>query len=356
MNILLLTGKFGMGHWSAAQALAAQLEGAGHTVALTDLFHYAMPELAPALYRGFQFLVSRLGGVYNLHHRRTRDEAGEIPLARLLERKVGELAAALRPALILSTHPVCSGAAARYKWVAGSTLPLITCMTDVTDHSEWIHPGTDCYLVPSPDVRKALVDKGVAAGRILVSGVPVKDGFAAARRQDGPRRLLIMGGGLGLMPRRDSFYQALNDLEGVRTTILTGKNQRLYRRLTGRYANLEAVPFTDRVAQYMARSHLMLSKPGGVTCFEAIASRLPMLAWEPFLEQERENARFLVRHGMARVVGKEENACLAAIRQTIYDRPLLAGMEQAMDRLAAGLCRDAVCAAVQIWSEEAVCA
>lgn len=347
MKALILTGKFGMGHWSAAQALAQQLQDEGHQAAVIDLFAYALPELAPSMYRGFQVLVRYMGGVYNLYHRATRNAENEGPLISLLWSRLGGLMGAVRPNVILSTHPVCSCAAARYKRDAGTPVPLITCITDVTSHSEWLHPETDCYLVPSPGVREALAEKGVARTRIVVSGIPVRAGFAAARRQDGPRQLLIMGGGLGLMPRGDAFYEALNGLEGVRTTILTGRNEKLYHRLAGRYAQIEAVPFTDRVPEYMGRAHLMLSKPGGITVFEAIAARLPMLAWEPFLEQERENARFLVQGGMARVAPKEEGACLSAIRETIYDRELLAEMGRAMDRLAGALDGEGVCAAVR---------
>lgn len=357
MEILILTGKFGMGHWSAALSLQEQLKRAGHTAALYDLLAYALPELAPSMYRGFHFLVRRMGQVYNLYHRMTRDAAGGIPLSGLLERKLGRLVAHTRPGLIVSTHPMCSGVVAGYKARTGSPIPLITCITDVTGHSEWIHPGTHRYLVAAPEVRLALEGKGVERGRILVSGIPVQDRFySAARREDGPRELLIMGGGLGLMPRGDAFYEALNALDGVHTTILTGANQRLYHRLAGRYTHLEAVPFTHRVPEYMARAHLMLTKPGGVTVFEAIAARLPLLVWEPFLEQERENARFLMANGMARLAAKEERACLAAIRETIYDRALLSSMEGAMDRLASGLCRDGVCAAVCAAGQEAVCA
>ena len=156
-----------------------------------------------------------------------------------------------------------------------------------------------------------------------------------------------MGGGLGLMPRKDSFYEALNALPGVHTTILTGKNEKLYHRLAGKYLNIEVVAFTDRVADYMARAHLMLSKPGGITTFEAIAARLPMLAWEPFLAQEQENARFLTAHGMARVVPKDESDCLAAIRDCIYDDALLGQMGAAMDRMSTSLRRQAVSLVVE---------
>ena len=357
MEILILTGKFGMGHWSASQSLAGQLEAEGHKAVLVDFFDYALPELAPSMYWGFSFLVTHMGGLYNAYHRLTRNVDNEVPMVSLLRCKLGELLGTVRPDVILSTHPVCSCVVSRYKRDEGGRVPLITCITDVTSHSEWIHPDTDCYLVPSPNVRAALMAKGVDPERILVSGIPVKADFGrTARSQEGSRELLIMGGGLGLMPRNNSFYEALNGLEGVHTTILTGKNDRLYRRLAGRYEQIEAVPFTDRVPEYMGRAHLMLSKPGGITTFEAIAARLPMLAWEPFLEQERENARFLVSHGMARVAAMEEEACLAAIRETIYDRKLLAGMERAMEKMAAELCRNAACAVVSALEREAVCA
>ncbi len=348
MDILIITGKFGMGHWSAAQSLREQLEREGHRAQVVDFFDYALPELAPTMYWGFNFLVTYWGGLYNLFHRMTRNAEGEVPLAAQLTRRLSGLLAAMRPELVLSTHPVCSGVVAQYKLKQGSRLPLVTCMTDVTCHSEWIHPGTDCYMVPSAAVREGLVSKGVDRERIVVSGVPVRTQFSGeARPSSGPRELLIMGGGLGLMPRRDSFYEALNALPNVHTTILTGKNEKLYQRLRGRYENLEAVPFTQEVPRYMGRAHLMLSKPGGITVFEAIAARLPMLAWEPFLEQERENADFLVRHGMARVAAKEESACLAAIRDTIYNEELLAGMERAMEDMAGSLRAASVCSVIR---------
>ena len=96
-----------------------------------------------------------------------------------------------------------------------------------------------------------------------------------------------MGGGLGLLPRKDSFYEALDALPGVRTTLITGGNQKLYDRLHGRYGHIEVLGFTDKVYEYMARADLLLSKPGGITLFETITSELPILAWEPFLQQAK---------------------------------------------------------------------
>lgn len=357
MEILILTGKFGMGHWSAALSIQEQLEREGHQAQVVDFFAYALPETAPALYRGFNLLVTYGGGIYNLFHRMKRNAEGEVPLASQFTRRLAGLLAVTRPDVVVSTHPVCSGVVARYKAERTSALPLVTCVTDITSHSEWIHPGTDRYLVAGEDVKTALVRKGVDAERVTVTGIPVRAQFSSElRRMDGPRQLLIMGGGLGLMPRKDSFYEALNALPGVHTTILTGKNQKLYDCLAGKYENIEVVAFTDRVYEYMGRAHLMLSKPGGITTFEAIAAQLPMLAWEPFLEQERENARFLVAHGLGRVVPKDEEDCLAAIRACIHDDVLLERMSAAMGEMNTALRRQAIGLVIRQLAGQEVCA
>lgn len=54
MKILILTGKFGMGHWSASQSLCQQLTRAfpRAEVRVVDLFAYAMPGASEALYPG----------------------------------------------------------------------------------------------------------------------------------------------------------------------------------------------------------------------------------------------------------------------------------------------------------------
>ena len=79
MEILILTGKFGMGHWSAALSIQEQLEREGHQAQVVDFFAYALPETAPALYRGFNLLVTYGGGIYNLFHRMKRNAEGGGP-------------------------------------------------------------------------------------------------------------------------------------------------------------------------------------------------------------------------------------------------------------------------------------
>ena len=135
MDILILTGKFGMGHLSAANALREQLIQDGHQAHVVDLFEYANPELAPAMYWWFNVLVTYGGVFYNLYHDLTVNDSGDGRGDNLLgglDRLLDEHA----PDVVVSTHPICSAAMARYKEEGPSELPLVTCVTDVTCHRD----------------------------------------------------------------------------------------------------------------------------------------------------------------------------------------------------------------------------
>jgi len=163
VNILILTGKFGMGHWSASQSLRQQLLRAfpGAEVEVLDFVAEAMPNASEAMYKCFNLLVTRGSGLFNLYYKLTQDlPADARPLFEtLFLDKLEELVAARRPDAVIATHPLCARMVSRWKGETGSALPLITCVTDLSSHSEWIHKYTDCYLVGSNDIRSRLADK-----------------------------------------------------------------------------------------------------------------------------------------------------------------------------------------------------
>lgn len=338
MNILIVTGKFGMGHWSASMSLRQQLLRAfpEAQVEVMDLIAYTSHN-SESMYKWFNVLVTRGSGLFNLYYKFTQNkDSDERPLNdEQCPDRVEKLFACKRPDVIIATHPICARIVARWKKETGSNLPMVTCVTDLTSHSEWIHRVTDCYLVGTEEIKERLAAKGVNRDIIFVTGIPVRAEFKLPVHRDHrqQRNLLIMGGGLGMMPRKDSFYEALDTMPGVHTTIITGRNQKLYDRLVGKYENIRVIGFTDRVYEYMAWADLVLTKPGGITMFESIFSELPILAWEPFLEQEKNNARFLVKRGLGRVAAKEPDECLTAIRELIYDDYTLADMSAKMHAL-----------------------
>lgn len=359
MNILILTGKFGMGHWSASQSLRQQLMHSfpDARVEVEDFLAYALPNLAETMYKGFNMVVTHGSPLFNVYYKLTsmsRPDARP-PFEGLLLDKLTELLQKYRPDAVIATHPLCAQLVSRLKEEAGQKgeygldLPLITCVTDVSSHPEWINHNTDCYMVPSKEVRQELAGKGVDPALICVTGIPVREEFRVcqgfqsteAREEDGPpsaddrkgrkREVLIMGGGLGLLPKSAGFYDSLNGIPNTHITIITGHNEKLCRRLQGRWENIDVVGYTAQVWEYMARADLIVTKPGGITLFETIFAQVPILTWPPALQQEKGNARWLAEEGIGWVA--ENKNCAWEIQEILMDEERLSYAQRRMGRL-----------------------
>lgn len=324
MNVLILTGKFGMGHYSVALTLSKQITKAFPTanIQIEDIFEYAVPNCSETIYKAFTLLVKKGSGVYNQYYKFTenrKNHSKSLFLPYFLY-KLEYLINQGNPTVIVSTLPFCSQLVSSYKQKKKKQIPLLTCITDISCHSEWISPHTDVYLVGSKSVKKGLMGKGVNAKQIIVSGIPVKEEFKqeVVLSQSQNRNLLIMGGGLGLLPTSMDFYQKINDMEQVETTVITGNNTKLYQMIYGRFPHIKVIGYTDRVYKYMREADLIVSKAGGITTFEAIFSETPLLVFQPFLQQEKENAAFILNNQIGFVLRQSKEEWLYSIRRILY--------------------------------------
>ena len=61
----------------------------------------------------------------------------------------------------------------------------------------------------------------------------------------------------------------------------------------------------------MQISSVVITKPGGLTVTEALASHLPLILINPIPGQEEENAQFLVENNVGILIKKEDNIARA---------------------------------------------
>lgn len=362
-----------MGHVSVAKSLEEQISGEYKNVSVevVDLVEYTVPKAANLIYGAFGFLAKHGRSLYNFIYKQAgkRDENDWTAFTALSMKKLTALMEDRRPDVVISTLPVCSLLVSKYKErmekKSGSCcgLTLTTCITDISSHSEWIQPNTDFYLVGGELVKRQLVSKGVEEDSIIITGIPVRRAFSetsetavmdnevngiaerldtAARndKKTGEKRLLIMGGGLGLLPRNPAFYEKINRMEGVKTTVITGKNEKLYQMLADRYENIEAIAYTQHVDYYMKRSDVVLTKPGGITLFETIFSGKPILMFAPFLQQEVNNMHFALYNNIGRVLPKRQADWADQIRRLMADDKAIETMTECVETLRAQYRKD----------------
>ena len=336
-----------MGHVKCAEAITEEIYASQPDASVTtvDVMDYLFPHLSKAIYKGFSLLVTKLPGMYNHLNRAAGKHAG-VPMKKTIAAKLDRLIAETQPDLIISNLPVCSKYISAYKELRVCTVPLFTYITDITVHDEWIADKTDLYFVGDESTGNVLISKGVSAEKIVVSGIPVKRVFKSAFK-DGTlkdqekadtgthtkKRLLIMGGGLGLVPGGSRLLKRLNEESCFEVTLIAGRNRSLEKRARRKYKNINVVGFTDKIADYMAAADLVLTKPGGITTFEAIASRTPMHIADPFLEQEMGNARFIESKNIGRVVWSRDCDVASDIINFLKDTALIDTMKENMAKL-----------------------
>jgi processive 1,2-diacylglycerol beta-glucosyltransferase len=188
---------------------------------------------------------------------------------------------------------------------------VVTVVTDYVVHAQWIHPGTDLYLVGSENVREGLVERGVPRHKISVTGIPIRanTGLLGQREalkekwglKPGIPTVLVMTGAQGMMRRPWPLFHTIAS-RPVQGFFLCGKDRALMSRLklwAHRYPEFRIMPFVRIVPELMCVSDVLISKAGGLTTSEALAMELPMIIFHPIPGQEFANRDYLTGSGAA---------------------------------------------------------
>lgn len=261
MNILILTAKCGMGHYSVSTSLKEQLDNKDVNVEIYDLFKVAFPRMQTLIYGTFNFLVSKCSKVYNFFYKFSANDTSA-PLKSFVGKKIEKLIESKSPDIIISTFPVCSKYISAYKKQRNKDIKLYTYITDINVNKEWITDKTDGYFVASEDTKEQLLNHQINSSKIKVVGIPVKNEFKKKLYKEERNEILIMGGGLGLISFMDKEIEKLLLNKDIHITLITGKNQKLFDKYHNRFDNLTVIKYTNEVYKYMERASLIISKAG----------------------------------------------------------------------------------------------
>jgi processive 1,2-diacylglycerol beta-glucosyltransferase len=366
-KILILSGTLGDGHMQAAKAIveASQLYKPGVAVKVIDFMEWIHPRMHVIERYCFKQWLKHFPSLYGYLFQKTR---ADNKISQLLKqfrshtlRRLSMLLQEEKPSVIVSTFPPAAAAVSLLKQKGLTGLPTVTVITDHTDHSYWIHPQTDMYLVGSERVRQALQKKGIPGGNIVVTGIPVRPSYSKTLDKTQLREkfgispssfvVLVAGGGWGMIDK--AFVDLLQPKQfpaNVTFVIICGRNEKLLGSLQEALPEREHVilqGYTEEMYEWMALADVLLTKPGGLTTSEALALRLPMLLFEPKLGQERDNADYLIGIGAAKECGmselRDELYGLVYNRQRLHEMSERAGTCGQSDsaRLAVGQIMDA---------------
>jgi len=346
-RILILSAFAGSGHMSAALAVKKSLleRRPDLSIDILDAYTEKSRLLGQLATTGYIQSVKYMPQLYGyLYERKSSGKSMNLMKKTVLRWTAEKIKRRFKndpPNLLVSTHAFASGVAALLKedW----NIPTVSVVTDFVVHPFWIHENTDLFLVGSEGLSHHLIEKGVNRKRIRVTGIPVDTQFRvhedkrAAREHLGLsfhiKTILLMGGGAGLGPL-PSILRSLRSMSTpTQVLVVAGVNRRLRKkmeRLAKRILSKKSRPrhhiqdvrvygYVENVHEFMSASDLLITKPGGLTTSEALASELPLLIVKPIPGQEVRNARYLV-HEKAAVMANHENE-VAEIAQALLNDP-----------------------------------
>ena len=315
-RILILSEGFGAGHTQAAHALAVSIKRMSSSVQtrVLELGSFLHPTIFPLIFNAYKKTVTSqpklYGMVYRSQYKKRVGRFSQLALHRIFYAQTANIIRALKPDAIVCTHPFPNIVVSRLKRSAGLDIPLCTVITDYDAHGTWISSETNRYLVSTPEVKNKLISRGVPSRIIRVTGIPVHPNFwvhqdkEQIRSEFGLRAMptvLVMGGGWGLVKQQELLKYMVGWRDRIQFIFVLGNNQKALDLMNEdpafRHDNIKLLGFTREVDKLMEVSDLLITKPGGMTCTEAMAKGLPMLFHEAIPGQEEENAQYFTSNG-----------------------------------------------------------
>ncbi len=361
MNVLILSGKFGMGHKMAATAIGEEIKRCNSKANIieVDLIDYLYPKASTFIYKGFRMLVERCHCIYNMIYRFSRKVEVDVkPSGINVYKKLRCLFDQWNPDIIVCTLPLCAKSVSTYKEKTGCTIPLVTCVTDISTHREWVIPHVETYLVPTQSIKDNLMRRGILKEHIHVTGIPVRQQFmnqqVPSKKEDATKEVLVMGGGLGLLPDMERLVSVLHMLPNVKATIITGTNQKLCEKWQRKYEDIEVLGYVENISTYMKRADLVITKVGGITLFEMIYSQVPVFVIHPFLEQEIYNAKFVEANDLGKVVWNRFDDYVDVLESFLMDEEELTRVTTNMRNAKKQIIETELSQVVQQWGKRGV--
>ncbi len=353
-KIIILYSTGGLGHKKAAFALfdAFQKRSDDVDVEIMDVLEYANSVYRIVYLNIYVFMMSRIKAVWGALYR-----FSNIPVVDKITRRsrgvmdfrslpgLGKVLVERSPDAVIATHFLLPSIAWRLKRNKDFRARLFTLITDYGPHNWWLSDNIDRFFVGAEVVAEEMVKRNIPSGKITVTGIPTGEEFTMdldvedLTKKYGLDRerktIFIMSGGFGVGPIAKILFSLNSCRAEIQVIAVCGHNKAAYRNIQHLRNKLDypliLFAFTDKVAELMSVSDVMITKAGGISVTEALNSRLPMILFASVPGQETWNEELLAGGGAAEKAKKVDEI------PGIVDRVLLS--HEVYESLMAGIDR-----------------
>lgn len=344
-KVIIFYASYGGGHLSAARSIKENMEANYEDidVKLIDCMEYVNKTVNKITTKAYSEMAKKAPKTWGrVYWKSQKGPLAQISTTsnKILSIKLYKLLKDFEPNLIVSTHPFGSQMCAYLKKHGKLNAKIATVMTDYAPHDQWLvfNKYVDYYFVSHDGMKKELHEKGIPNEKIFATGIPLSNKFLL--KYDKPtilksfglspdkKTVLFFGGGefgLGKTQTFKIFKSFVECPENIQIVAISGKNQKMKEAFENLVESLnkkdsvKILEYTNQVPELMSISDLVVTKPGGLTTTESLASGLPIVVINPIPGQEEENASYLEKNKVAIWLKKDDN--VETILKDLFSNP-----------------------------------
>lgn len=322
-KLLIITGSFGNGHLQVTNSIVKQFGemNLNHlTVIEHDLFLEAHPIMTSIAKQWYINSFKYFRNMYKFFYYSRPEQIDKCFYKYYGLNKLLNLLIKEKPDLILLTFPtpVVSVLTEQFNL----NIPIATVMTDYRLHKNWVTPHSNRYYVATEDLKNEIESIGVDKRDVKVTGIPISKQFEASidrnqwlmkHKLDPDKKVILMSAGaFGVSTGFSSMISQIDQhAKHSQIVMICGNSKSLKQELRHHFKdndNVLILGYTKHMNEWMASSHLMITKPGGITISEAFSRHLPLIFLNPAPGQELENAVYFSEKGYGSIAHTPEEA------------------------------------------------
>ncbi len=332
-KILIFYASYGGGHLSAARSIKEYIDEnyADTKTQLVDCVEYVNKVLNSITTTAYTEMAKKAPWAWGKLY--SKSEKGPIAhisseANKIMSIKLNKLLQEFEPDLIISTHFFASQMCSILKEKGKINAKIATIMTDYAPHEQWLLNSSmvDYFFVAHDGMKEALINKGIDENKIFATGIPLSNRFLQSYNKletlksfglaKGKKTVLFFAGGefgLGKSKTYNILKTLAESFDNIQVVAIAGRNKQMKKNFddivenTNTSDTIKILEYTNKVPELMSISDLVITKPGGLTTTESLASGLPIVVINPLPGQEEENSDFLEKHGAAIRIKNNDN-------------------------------------------------
>lgn len=291
-KLLILSSDTGEGHNSAAAAIEIAARSAGFRTSIRKPLEESS-KVNRSLANFYNTILTYRPQWMNLYFKlidQVRPNDRQFFFAKV-RKYIGRFIESESPDILLSVHPMLNHFIQRYIKEERLGIPCYTFLTDPFPPFwlGWTSPHVDRYFVATDEALQGLTASGIPAWRIERVAMPVRPRFAPPAMteiQEFRRTLklndagiiLINGGARGGGPIPQIYETIRENWSHGNVLVVCGRNRGLRKRLERiQDARTRVFGYLEDIHRYVAAADLVVTKPGAISTYEALACGVPVL-------------------------------------------------------------------------------